>query len=296
MDFECTECGSESVTENRSEVFCSGCGLVVDEQKVDTGKEYRTFTSEERESKERVGSGITYTRDDRGVGSEIGGKGDISRLGGGSSFRFYRMKKWDKRSGRSRSSRKLLDMINRLVSGLNLPNGVAEESCRLGEKARELDLVQGRSMEGVSASLVYLVARNNGVPRTLSEVAGFADMEEDKLGGCYRYIARELDLGLKPLDPVDLLPRYARNLDLSGEEEAQVRSVIEKARSDGLTTGRSPGGIVGGCIYFVGCLNDLEITQREVAQGVGVTTVTVRKVNSVLKKNLSVKKAEKVTA
>ncbi|UCH05071.1 MAG: transcription initiation factor IIB, partial [Candidatus Thorarchaeota archaeon] len=54
----CLGCGGESFTEDqpRGENICTSCGLVVSDHTLDNGPEWRAFTTEERQSRERTGA------------------------------------------------------------------------------------------------------------------------------------------------------------------------------------------------------------------------------------------------
>jgi transcription initiation factor TFIIB len=69
----CPEC-SGRVTANTHETVCDDCGLVIDDQQVDCGPEWREFENDR--SGRRVGAPNTVARHDRGIGTEIGGKHD----------------------------------------------------------------------------------------------------------------------------------------------------------------------------------------------------------------------------
>jgi len=55
------------------ETVCEDCGLIIDEQRVDHGPEWRPFDTEKRE---RTGAPLTERRHDRGLSTEIGRKRD----------------------------------------------------------------------------------------------------------------------------------------------------------------------------------------------------------------------------
>jgi transcription initiation factor TFIIB len=281
MRSECDGCGSSNISRNEAEVLCSDCGMVLESERIDTSQEYRVFDETDKEKK-RAGSQVTFTRDDKGIGGQMGGGSDMHNVPGHKRGKYYRMKKWDKRSQKT-SDREILKSMNDVISLLDLPDMVAEEAGRICSKARENDLIQGRSNRVISASIVYLVARNNGVPRTVEETADCIGVEEKKLAKNYRYVAREMDLGIKPVDPRKLLPRFANELGISGEVQAEVRSVISRCKERQLTVGRKPASVVSGAMYFVvRDRDDLDITQRDVALACSVTTVTVRKLSQAL--------------
>jgi len=60
---QCPECDGR-VTTNAVETVCEECGLVVDEQRIDHGPEWRGFDEDERE---RTGAPLTAAWHDRGL-------------------------------------------------------------------------------------------------------------------------------------------------------------------------------------------------------------------------------------
>ncbi|MFW6000577.1 MAG: TFIIB-type zinc ribbon-containing protein, partial [Halorubrum sp.] len=69
----CPECGGRLATDTEhGETVCSDCGLVVEEDSVDRGPEWRAFNSGERDSKSRVGAPTTNMMHDKGLSTNIG--------------------------------------------------------------------------------------------------------------------------------------------------------------------------------------------------------------------------------
>ncbi len=278
---ECPLCGSTSFRRNteRAELLCRECGTVIEEEMIEeSAPEQRAFTSEEREKIKRTGAPITYTKADRGMSTEIG-SGSLRDVSPSKRGQYYRMKKWQRRLDESRQRRMkfALGEMERLVAMLKLPKSVLEEAGRLYEKALEQGVVKGRRIEHIAASLIYVTARNHGVPRTMSEIADEAGITERELGKTYRYVARELDLRIVPVNPEDFIPRFGSQIGMTGETQARARRILENAREEELLAGRSPDGIVAAALYLASKLEGEEVTQQEIAEAVGVTEVTVRK-------------------
>lgn len=275
----CPSCGSRMIREDEGELYCQECGTVLEEQMVDTSKEWRAFNQEERSEKSRVGSPLTYTKADKGMSTKIGHNAEMNKVSGNKRTQYYRMRKWDKRLGNSKSRglQEALSQLKRISSDLNLPTSVYEEAARLTEKAQKQGIIQGRGIDATVGAIVYLVARKQEVPRTLDEVAAQVPVKKRKLGKTYRHTARELDMQIKPGKPEDFIPRYASELGLPGEVQARARQIISDARQEEAMAGRSPTGMVAAALYIAAKLEGVELTQREIANYVGVTSVTVRK-------------------
>jgi RNA polymerase subunit RPABC4/transcription elongation factor Spt4 len=54
---QCPKCGSKNLSKDysRAELICKDCGLVIDEELIDHGPEWRAFDSEQREKRARTG-------------------------------------------------------------------------------------------------------------------------------------------------------------------------------------------------------------------------------------------------
>ncbi|MEF8842307.1 MAG: transcription initiation factor IIB 3, partial [Haloarculaceae archaeon] len=135
---------------------------------------------------------------------------------------------------------------------------------------------RGRSIEGVATSALYAACRQEGIPRSLDEVAEVARVEQKEIGRTYRYIAQELSLGLEPVDPVQYVPRFCSELGLSEEVEQKTREIIEVTAEKGMLSGKSPTGYAAAAIYAASLLCNEKKTQREVADVAQVTEVTIR--------------------
>jgi len=133
-------------------------------------------------------------------------------------------------------------------------------------RALDEDLIRGRSIEGVATAALYAACRQEGIPRSLDEVAEVARVEQKEIGRTYRYVAQELSLGLEPVDPVQYVPRFCSELELSEEVEQKTREIIEVTAEKGMLSGKSPTGYAAAAIYAASLLCNEKKTQREVAE------------------------------
>jgi len=175
---ECPECDSGHIVRDykRGEVTCRNCGLVVDDQVIDQGPEWRAFDSEQNERRARGGAPMTVMIHDKGLSTDIGwGSRDIygNNVPTKNRSQVYRMRKWQNRTRASNSADRnlaqALNELNRLASKIGLHRQVREEAAMLYRRAVQDNLVRGRSVEGVAAAALYGACRRCEVPRTLSE-------------------------------------------------------------------------------------------------------------------------------
>ena len=284
-DSRCPECGCTRLVRDyqRAEVTCASCGLVIDDHLIDPGPEWRAFDSEQREKKQRGGAPMTYTLHDRGLSTMIDWRDkDIFGRSITPSRRsqMVRLRKWNRRSRISDSTQRnlafALSEIDRIATQLRLPKNVREAASMVYRQTVVARLIRGRSIESVTASVLYVACRQFSVPRTLEEVAAVTKVDKKEIGRSYRFLARELGIKLAPTSPIDYIPRFASELKLSGEVQGKAIEILSKVISMGLTSGRGPMGVAAAALYIAAVMNDEQRTQREVAEVARVTEVTVR--------------------
>src|SRR3989344_5237722 len=170
---KCPDCGSSNFVEDpsRGELICNNCGLVLKEEIIDTGQEWRAFDSEQMSKRARGGAPLTFTKHDKGLTTEIGkGLGELYKVPAKKRAQYYRLTKWHKRliKSKDRNLSFALSELQRIVSFLNLSRSVHEKIARYYEQAVNKGLVRGRSIESVIAALTYAVSREFDSPSTLN--------------------------------------------------------------------------------------------------------------------------------
>jgi transcription initiation factor TFIIB len=278
---KCPECGSKYFNEDmtRGETVCAKCGLVIQESMIDASPEWRAFDEEQISRRTRAGAPLTFTKHDKGLTTEIGrGRGELFKVTPSKRAQYYRLTKWQKRlvESKDRNLSFALSELQRLVSFLGLPKSVHEEVAKKYEQAVDRGLVRGRSMESVIAALLYTVCREMGTPRTLEEISEASGVERREIGRTYRYIARELNMRILPAMPVDYVPRFASMLGLSDKVQARAIRFLEQAKKHEATSGKGPTGVAAAALYIAAVLEGEKRTQREIADAIGVTEVTIR--------------------
>ena len=287
---KCPECGSVNLSfdEQRGEITCKDCGLVVEEKMVDLGQEWRQF--DEGPKKGRGGAPLSLQKFDKGLTTNIGEISDIYKLSDVKTKKYFRLKKWQERVSTSieRNLRLAMSELRKVASFLDLPNIVKEESSRIYNFVLQRGLVRGRSMESVIAACIYAACRTYNIPRTLDEIAEASDVERKEIGRTYRFITRKLDINVTPSNPRDYISRFSSVLHLSPKTQNNALQILKKAEISELTSGRGPAGIAAAALYVAALLNDEKKTQREVADVAGITEVTIRNRYKELLKKLGI--------
>jgi transcription initiation factor TFIIB len=280
----CPECGGNLVHDSEhGETVCADCGLVVEEDGIDPGPEWRAFNPTEKDRKSRVGAPTTTMMHDKGLSTNIGWQ-DKDAYGKSLSPRqrekMQRLRTWNERfrtrNSKERNLKQALGEIDRMASALGLPETVRETASVIYRRALQEDLLPGRSIEGVSTASLYAAARQAGTPRSLDEIASVSRVEKMELTRTYRYVVRQLGLEVQPADPVSYLPRFTSELDLSEEAERRARDLLEAAKGQGVHSGKSPVGLAAAAIYAAALLTNEKVTQSQVSDVTDVSEVTIR--------------------
>ncbi|RLE43323.1 hypothetical protein DRJ48_01200 [Candidatus Woesearchaeota archaeon] len=276
---KCPECGNTDlyINEEKGEIICKECGLVIEDKMVDFGQEWREFEGSD-ESQRRGGAPLTYTQADKGLSTQVGTTSDLSGLKGKERQKFYRLQQWQRRVSTAieRNLRMALTEIKRIASNLNLPDSVEEEASMIYTMAVQKGLVRGRSMEQVVGGTMYITCKRNDTPRTLEEIAEVTGLDKKEIAKNSRFVARQLNIKVLPVSPITYIARFASELKISPATQTRAVKIIEKAQKVGLTSGKSPKGIAAASIYVSSLLNAERQTQSKISEISGVTEVTIR--------------------
>jgi transcription initiation factor TFIIB len=280
----CPECGGSLATDSeRGETVCEECGLVVSEDEIDPGPEWRAFDAAEKDEKSRVGAPTTNMMHDKGLSTNIGWQ-DKDAYGNSLSSRqrekMQRLRTWNERfrtrDSKERNLKQALGEIDRMASALGLPESVRETASVIYRRALDEDLLPGRSIEGVATASLYAAARQAGTPRSLDEIDSVSRVDKDEIARTYRYIVRELNLEIQPADPESYVPRFASDLELSDEVERRARELLKTAKEKGVHSGKSPVGLAAAAVYAASLLANEKVTQSEVSDVANISEVTIR--------------------
>ncbi|WP_058365197.1 transcription initiation factor IIB [Haloparvum sedimenti] len=280
----CPECGGQLASDTEhGETVCADCGLVVDDDEIDRGPEWRAFDSSERDSKSRVGAPTTNMMHDKGLSTNIGWQ-DKDAYGNSLSSsqrqKMQRLRTWNERfrtrDSKERNLKQALGEIERMASALGLPDNVRETASVIYRQALEQDMLPGRSIEGMATASLQAAARMEQVPRSIDEIAAVSRVDAEEFKRAYRYINRELKLEIKPADPVQYVPRFASDLDVPDETERLARELLEDAKKQNVHSGKSPVGLAAAALYAAGMLTNLDVTQAEVSEVTDMSEVTIR--------------------
>jgi transcription initiation factor TFIIB len=281
----CPECGGKVIfIHEKGEIVCGQCGLVVSDRILDvnhSGK--RAFTKQEKEKRERTGSPISILLPDMGLSTVIDKKNiqnpDLKR-----AAKWNSRMSWDKRNMLIATTE-----LKRIASNLNLPDHIKKESIRLYKEAFKKKLLRGRSINGMVAACLYFACREKRIPRTLQEILDETSESAKNVRRCYRSLIRELNLKVPSTDPISLVPRYIAELDLDINVEKTTIKILQSFIKNYSTSGKDPKGLCAGALYLVCKIRNKKVSQKEIANLIGITEVTLRSRYKELTKKLNIK-------
>ena len=283
---KCPECLSRNIDTDmtRGETTCIDCGLVLDDNLIDPGAEWRIHTMEQGQDRSRTGAPMNTMLHDKGLSTDIdwqnrdysGKKINDSRT----RSQLYRMRKWQKRARIGNSQERNLAValaeIDRMSSKLGLPKMVREASADLYRKCVEANLIRGRSIDAVTAASLYVACRQCNIPRTLGEIGSAARAGRKEIGRTERFIKRELKIRLPVQRAADYLARFSSMLGLDAQTELVARRMCDELELRELDSGRGPMGIAAATLYIASVQTGRRRTQKDVSVVCGVTEVTIR--------------------
>lgn len=253
------------------------------ERREDTSPEWHREPGKES-GRADVTAGMDVTQHDWGLGSRMGRTHDLSP-----SWRakFRRLQRWHRRSRatnyREKSLRRALMGIDKLCEDLDLPKSVRAEVSFLYRKAREEDLTSGRNRWSFLATLVFLVSRIHGIPRTEKEVAlvlmtrsGLEEREAFRaLRRIRKIVSAKLDLKISRARPEEYLDRFVTQLDLPREVAAEAHRICSSL-PESFKKKKAAFLLAASSVYLAAKRAEFDVKIRELARtlGVGVSSAS----------------------
>jgi len=281
----CPECGNQNLIMDpfRGEIICNSCGLVITQKMIDSGPDWRAFSTEEENRKARTGAPTTLTLHDKGLSTVIGWKNKDAygkNISPKNKAKVYRLRKWNIRTRTNKSlDRNLanaMNILDRLSSQLGIPREMKEFAAYLYRKVALKNLIRGRSIEVMLIASLYLTCRINNLPKTLDDFIEFAFVSKKKIAASYKLIKMELNLQINAFSPTSFIPRFCAELNLSGRTQNRAAEILKLAKKFRITAGKAPTGLAGAALYVAAIQEGERRTQKEVSETVGVTEATIR--------------------
>ena len=299
---DCPECASKNLVHDydSGETICGDCGLVLYEQMLDKGPEWRAFTLQEKASRSRVGLPTSYSIHDKGLSttiSQIDRDAFGRKLPQSTRLQMWRLRKWQIRSrvhsSHDRNLSQAMSELERLSGKVSISPPLKEKAALIYRKALEKGLVRGRSINAVTSAALYAACRESGTPRSLRDIAEASLVDRKDVARCYRLLLQELRFTMPIADSLTYVSKIAEKNGISGRTQGTAIAILADARRKRFSAGKDPMGLAAAALYIACLQNNEKITQKDIADASGVTEVTVRNRYKALKRQLGLQIPDK---
>lgn len=287
----CPECQASLVDDiQNGEIICSGCGVVVAEQRIDYGPETKSANLEDRMKLARATGQTTYSQHDLGITTEISiSTKDFSgkTINHQVANQMHNLRKWQQRvrvsSPRERRLANVLSKLGETCDSLNLSKNVLETASMIYRNLDGHVEVKGKSVASITAATIYMACKQCDVVRSLEEICRGICAPKDvksktKLAAKY-YRTMVMEMGHVNA-PVVTMDKYISKIANMTQTEVRVErlalEIAEKTKGSSIADGKAPNGIAAAYLYVASVLLGQNVLQRDVSSIAGVTEVTIR--------------------
>ncbi|BFH74328.1 transcription initiation factor IIB family protein [Sulfurisphaera javensis] len=275
---KCPNCGSESVRVdvNRGTYICTNCGFVIDDYVIDQGPEWRAYTEEDRLERERTGSPITAKVHDYGLTTKIGYSKVNNRA------KIEKLRAIQNKLRVSPKDRKLvtyLSVLNNEAAKLNLPEYVKETASLLIRKIIEEGKAKRIDMYTLIAAVLYYSCQVNKIPKSLQEIKANYGISSSELWKALERVQKvaKSSLEFRPnIRPTEYIPKIVEKLSLPPFVSTKASELVDLMHRYGLTSGKGYTALAAASVYLMSTLMDVKKTQKDIANALNITEVTIR--------------------
>ena len=279
----CPNCENVSIVTDyeTGERICGKCGLVIEQNIVDKSGEWRAFSPDEANKRERAGPPIKPSRKDQMYTNMYGFKdGTGKALSIENLNRMQRLNRVNNISQNDNSVARNLSIavkaMRMLTDKLGLSEGIFEDAFKVYRTALDKDLIRGKTIEGFVAASLVVVVRGRGIPRSLIEIASTIDVDSRVVARLYRELLRDLELKMPLDEPVKYFDKISTRIVLEPRIRGRALEILKGAKARGLVQGKRPKSIAAAALYLAVKENFIGITQKKIAEVSEISEVTLR--------------------
>ncbi len=166
--------------------------------------------------------------------------------------------------------------IFRQASLLDLEDDVMYDVQSMYEEVRMRGLTKYKQSEKVITALIYLVCRKRTIPLTLHKICDVLRTDYRSINKVYRYLLRKMNLRVPPTTPIEYVHKFGIEMRLPKDTIKRAEKIIDIVNRTGAISGKGPAGVAAASICLASEMEDLETSQKEIAEISGVTQVTIR--------------------
>ena len=274
------------------EIVCSNCGTVVIDGIEEIGKEWINPKDHETD-KSRIGMPFSLAVHDMNLSTIIGKTNKDSAgqlINSGMQARMNRLRIWDSRTMyRDSSSRNFTTafvLLGKLKDKLSLTPSIVEKTAYTYRKVQEDGLIRGRTIGAVLVACLYITCREQGVSRTIDELAEASNIRKKAIAKIYRDIVFHLNRKMPQVNCFQCIDKIANKIELNEITTRHARDLMKKVLEQEFSAGKDPMGFAGAVLYVSLQMEGKTVRQIDIADAAGVTEVTIRNRAKELKSKL----------
>lgn len=274
------------------EIVCSNCGTVVIDGIEEIGKEWINPKDHETD-KSRIGLPFSLAVHDMNLSTIIGKTNKDSAgqlIDSGMQARMNRLRIWDSRTlYRDSSSRNFTTafvLLGKLKDKLSLTPSIVEKTAYTYRKVQEDGLIRGRTIGAVLVACLYITCREQGVSRTIDELAEASNIRRKAIAKIYRDIVFHLERKIPQVNCFQCIDKIANKIELNEITTRHARDFMKKVLEQEFSAGKDPMGFAGAVLYVSLQMEGKTVRQIDIAEAAGVTEVTIRNRAKELKSKL----------
>jgi len=274
------------------EIVCSNCGTVVIDGIEEIGKEWINPKDHETD-KSRIGVPFSLAVHDMNLSTIIGKTNKDSAgqlIDSGMQARMNRLRIWDSRTMyRDSSSRNFTTafvLLGKLKDKLSLTPSIVEKTAYTYRKVQEDGLIRGRTIGAVLVACLYITCREQGVSRTIDELAEASNIRRKAIAKIYRDIVFHLERKIPQVNCFQCIDKIANKIELNEITTRHARDLMKKVLEQEFSAGKDPMGFAGAVLYVSLQMEGKTVRQIDIAEAAGVTEVTIRNRAKELKSKL----------
>jgi len=250
------------------DIICRSCGLVLEEQVIDLGADWRNFNED---SKDKSHAGVVNNLIEA-MATQISDEGKHARLS-------ITQKSIAMDSG-DRAVLEVISKINEMGSRLGFTEDILKRA-RAAYKTfhdSKSRTIRGSKGDPIVCALLYLACKEEQVPRTFREIAKETGVNEKEMRSMYTKLTKNLPKTEKmgaAVAPSDLILRFCSKLKYSPTVVTEAQDIAREATPH--LEGKNPNSIAAASI-LVATKSDPSKTAKDIAKAANITPATVLKI------------------
>jgi transcription initiation factor TFIIB len=280
----CSICKSDKiVTDTGSgEIICSNCGVVISDKLEEINRPERRIFSEETDNKtSRTGAPTSIAYHDMGLSTVIAKSHRDAKGQKIATSMFYSMQRlrtfnYTTQSSKNKHLKQAFNELYVLKDKLALSDATIEKTAYIYRKAKQREIIHGRSISTVIAAALYIACRETGTHRTLKDIAKATNMKRKNIFKIFTDLVTEFEYKVPMVDPVKCIAKVANRANLTEKTKRKAIDIMDDATKKEISAGKDPMGFAATVLYVSSLKTKEKISQIDIAQAAGVTEVTIR--------------------